>query len=479
MSWQLFKQNILAVANRPEGIPDIDTIAKLYADEYDAAVKRGGDLLHGIPIANGNKLVMEQFFKLALQKGLTATGPYDLVGEMGNGVKAYWAAARMKTTGTRPGQPLPIVPPIPKVTAIQLNVVLNNGIWIPPIPSPTANIANTTEIGAPQTPQERQTPPSQLTEDEEDALEQEALVVDKQRTNDFEQEFNSLFDSKEDALAHNKPIPYTPDRQYQPVDEEEEDGVGFYIDGMETNSGRKIKGTPYVESANGELWTDTSNQNKSQSKGAGGGKPQKKSKGKSYTKLKEEYGEGNYPALDDGNANFTVAVREKTKTGKETGRLWYKSNPKYLKLLSYVNFPSAKGEQSFPVHRKIAAAAEKASALIRERKLQGFIFTIGGTLAIRNNTTAPFDNRSLSFHAWALAIDLNADIYPYGTRFNCEFTQVRIQGKWRDVTKNDIGFLKVAKCFIEAGFGWLGSCNQKDAMHFSIEEGGYKGNIPV
>jgi hypothetical protein len=92
MSWQLFKQNILAVANRPDGIPDIDTIAKLYADEYDAAVKRGGDLLHGIPINNGNKLAMEQFFKLALQKGLTATGPYDLVGEMGKGVIAYWSS---------------------------------------------------------------------------------------------------------------------------------------------------------------------------------------------------------------------------------------------------------------------------------------------------------------------------------------------------------------------------------------------------
>ena len=152
MSWQLFKQNILAVANRPEGIPDIDTIAKLYADEYDAAVKRGGDLLHGIPINSGNKLVMEQFFKLALQKGLSATGPYDLVGEMGNGVKAYWAGARMKTTGTRPGQPLPILPPVPKVTSIQLNVVLNNGIWIPPIPTLNANIADTNVIGAPQTP---------------------------------------------------------------------------------------------------------------------------------------------------------------------------------------------------------------------------------------------------------------------------------------------------------------------------------------
>ncbi len=43
MSWQTFKDNILRVANNPDGIPDIDTIADLYATEYDAAIKRGTD----------------------------------------------------------------------------------------------------------------------------------------------------------------------------------------------------------------------------------------------------------------------------------------------------------------------------------------------------------------------------------------------------------------------------------------------------
>ena len=476
MSWQLFKQNILAVANRPEGIPDIDTVARLYADEYDAAVKRGGDLLHGIPIASGNKLVMEQFFRLALQKGLTATGPYDLVGEMGNGVKAYWAGARMKNTGTRPGQPLPIVPPVPKVTVIQTNLVLNNGIWIPPIPSPTANIANTTEIGAPQIPQERQKPISELTEDELDVLEAEAHKAEEQRADEIQKEFDSLFDSKEDALAHNKPIPYTPDKSFDPPTQSDfnPDDYGS-VDDL-TNSNRTIQGTPYVESANGERWTDTSNQSKSQSKGAGGGgKPPKKSKGKSYAKLKEEYGEGNYPALDDGNGNFILWYKDKD----TPGRLWYKPNPAYQKLLSYVTVPTIRGEKSFLVHRKIVARAQKAISLIKERKLQKFILGCGGTLACRNNTTRPNDYTDLSFHAWGLAIDLNTVQYQYGTKFSCDFKQIRIQGKWRDVDANDIGYLKVAQCFIEAGFGWLGSCNQKDAMHFSVEEGGYKGNIPV
>lgn len=471
MSWQLFKQNILAVADRPDGIPDIDTIAKLYADEYDAAVKRGGDLLHGIPIQNGNKLLMEQFFKLALQKGLTATGPYDLVGEMGNGVKAYWAGATMKNIGTRPGQPLPIVPPIPKVTIINSNVVLNNGIWIPPVPTVNASIADSNVIGAPPTPPQKVKPISELTEDELDALEASGHVEEEKRAKETEEDFNSFFDSKEAAEAHNKPIPYTPGESYSPVDSEESDEEGFYLDGMDSvNANRRIKGTPYTESANGDRFTDTSNQ----SRGGGSDKKQKKSKGKSYKKLKEEYGEGNYPALDNDGV-FVLSYKDKY----VPGRLWYKPNPAYQKLLSYVKFPTAAGELSFLVHRKIVARAQQAATLIRTRKLQKYIFSCGGTLACRNNTTAPNDYTSLSFHAWGLAIDLNADIYTYGSRFSCDFKQVRINGKWRDVTDNDIGYLKVAKCFIEAGFGWLGSCNQKDAMHFSIEEGGYKGDIPV
>ena len=478
MSWQLFKQNILAVANRPEGIPDIDTIAKLYADEYDAAVKRGGDLLHGIPINSGNKLVMEQFFKLALQKGLSATGPYDLVGEMGNGVKAYWAGARMKTTGTRPGQPLPILPPVPKVTSIQLNVVLNNGIWIPPIPTLNANIADTNVIGAPQTPPQKTKPISELTEDEVDALEAEAHKEDEKRTKDIERDFDSLFDSKEDALAHNKPVPYTQGVQYEPVDSEQSDEEGFYIDGMETsNSSRRIQGTPYTESANGERWTNTMNQQKAESAGAGGPKTkQKKSKSKSYAKLKEEYGDGEYPAVEvEGDpGRFVIVTKEKN------GRLWYKPNRSFAaKQYTSVTFPFGRGTISFLIHKKIAGRAQQAAKLMTERKLGKFVKNIGGSIAVRNTTTQPFNDRDLSRHAWGLAVDVNSDAYPYGTRFNCDFTQIRIGGKWNIVSADDIGFLKIAQCFIEAGFGWLGNCSQKDAMHFSIDEGGYTGAIPV
>ena len=126
MSWEIFKQNVLRVANNPQSINDIDIVAKTYATEYDAAVKRGGDTVNGIPIEIGNVEIMEQIFKSALQKGLSSTEPYDLVGEMGKGVVAYWAGATMR----------PDIPEIPAIGASQntgviRNIVINPGTWAP------------------------------------------------------------------------------------------------------------------------------------------------------------------------------------------------------------------------------------------------------------------------------------------------------------------------------------------------------------
>jgi hypothetical protein len=128
MSWELFKQNILRVANSPEGISDIDVVAESYAKEYDAAVKRGFDRTHSIPLVSGNVELMKTFFKSALQKGLTASQPYDLVGEMGEGVKAYWGGAVMATA------PIPIQPAPGSISNIQVsqNIISNVGFWRKP-----------------------------------------------------------------------------------------------------------------------------------------------------------------------------------------------------------------------------------------------------------------------------------------------------------------------------------------------------------
>ena len=133
MSWEIFKQNILRVANSPEGIADINVVAELYAKEYDAAVKRGFDRQHKIPLVSGNVEMMKQLFASALQKGVNSSTPYDLVGEMGAGVKAYWAGAVMATS------PLPIQPAIQATVNLSVtqNIVTDPGIWQKPVSGPS------------------------------------------------------------------------------------------------------------------------------------------------------------------------------------------------------------------------------------------------------------------------------------------------------------------------------------------------------
>jgi hypothetical protein len=133
MSWETFKQNILRVANSPEGIADINVVAESYAKEYDAAVKRGFDRQHKIPLVSGNVEMMKQLFISALQKGVNSPTPYDLVGEMGAGVKAYWSGATMATA------PLPITPAFQATVNLSVtqNIVTNPGIWQKPISGPS------------------------------------------------------------------------------------------------------------------------------------------------------------------------------------------------------------------------------------------------------------------------------------------------------------------------------------------------------
>ena len=114
MSWEIFKQNIVRISNRPGSIPDIDTVARAYAVEYDAAIKRGFDTLNNIAIQQGDVATMERLFKIALQKGLSSTGPYDLVGEMGKGVIAYWSA---------PGGPASIADNADAIDAVEAEAI--------------------------------------------------------------------------------------------------------------------------------------------------------------------------------------------------------------------------------------------------------------------------------------------------------------------------------------------------------------------
>jgi hypothetical protein len=134
MSWQVFKNNVLRYADNPDSIQDIDTIAKVLATEYDAAIKRGGDTVNKIAVKQGNVDIMTQLFKSALQKGVSSSSPYDLVGELGNGVKAYWVGAILNN------YPIPTIP-APGTTlnvSITSATVTNTGQWLPVVLVPSA-----------------------------------------------------------------------------------------------------------------------------------------------------------------------------------------------------------------------------------------------------------------------------------------------------------------------------------------------------
>lgn len=125
MSWQIFKDNIVRMSDNPDAIPDIDTVAKTYAREYDAAIKRGKDVIEGVSLQKGNVEIMESLFKAALQKGLTSTEPYDLIGEMGKGVIAYWGGAIMNNFPNTKTLPPGAVSNI----SVTSNVVMDPGKW--------------------------------------------------------------------------------------------------------------------------------------------------------------------------------------------------------------------------------------------------------------------------------------------------------------------------------------------------------------
>ena len=132
MSWQIFKDNIVRMSDNPDAIPDIDTVAKTYAREYDAAIKRGKDTIEGVSLQKGNVEIMEALFKVALQKGLTSTEPYDLIGEMGKGVIAYWGGAIMNNFPN----PKTLPPGAVSNISVTSNIVMDPGKWqasaIPP-----------------------------------------------------------------------------------------------------------------------------------------------------------------------------------------------------------------------------------------------------------------------------------------------------------------------------------------------------------
>jgi hypothetical protein len=137
MSWAIFKSNILRKTNPSSVENSIDDVAKIWAKEYDAAVKRGTDSVNFINLQTGNVPGMESLFRLALIQGQnTPTSTFSLVTQFGNGVLTYWTGATMNVF------PIPLIPAPGSIQNIVVNsnVVVNPGVWSPQPPlSPNDN----------------------------------------------------------------------------------------------------------------------------------------------------------------------------------------------------------------------------------------------------------------------------------------------------------------------------------------------------
>lgn len=416
MSWEIFRKNILQISLRPENIGNTDIIAKTYAREYDLAVKRGGDIANKVPLQKGNVKAMEAYFKKALDNGLNYNEKYDLVGEMGKGVIAYWSGATLNNF------PIPIIP-APSSTinvSIVSNSVSSAGVWQPPIVIPG------------------------------DSMEAAAAAVKRDIEVEYpisKEIYEAQFKTKQEALENNSKV----------TKEEALENINIFYSELEANPGApNLAGDgdpyPYPEKENNEYDE------------APAGKAKRGSKF-TYDKLLEIAGNGIYPAVGEPN-NFEVSYTQ----GE---RIWYEQNPEYLKQnCTQVKVPTTNGDVDVTIHKNLAAIVKPVFAKIKAAGLQKYISTCGGGLAVRNVTGG---NR-LSNHAWGCAIDLNHVIYPYGYRFirTGDNPGVYINQKkpnppkfLRSFNSFDIGFISLGDLFVQNGMTWLVN---HDPMHISIYE---------
>ena len=97
MSWTLFKINVLKSMVSFQFAKDMDGFAEFYANEYDRCIKRGGDMIYGVPIINGNVSGMIDVIKAALKKGQDSDGEnFNILAEIyPKAFDAYWLGAEM------------------------------------------------------------------------------------------------------------------------------------------------------------------------------------------------------------------------------------------------------------------------------------------------------------------------------------------------------------------------------------------------
>ncbi len=95
--WTIFGLNVLKAMMTFQYAKDIEGFARFYANEYDACIKRGGDMMYGVPVINGNVDAMANVIENALKKGIELKGSnYNLLQEICPAAfDAYWLGAEM------------------------------------------------------------------------------------------------------------------------------------------------------------------------------------------------------------------------------------------------------------------------------------------------------------------------------------------------------------------------------------------------
>ena len=119
--WAIFKLNVLTAMLTGQFKADPDSFAEFYANEYDKAIKSGGDLLYGVNVINGNVKGMADTIKNALKKGTESVGSnFNVLQEIyPSAFDAYWLGAEMSPLPNPLIKPLGWVSTPPAPGAIQ------------------------------------------------------------------------------------------------------------------------------------------------------------------------------------------------------------------------------------------------------------------------------------------------------------------------------------------------------------------------
>lgn len=95
--WTRYKVNVLRAMATGRFGKDSDAAAEFIADEYDKAIRSGGDFIYGVPVLNANKKGMADVLKRAFKKGQRSGGEnFNLLKEIcPSAFDAYWNGAEM------------------------------------------------------------------------------------------------------------------------------------------------------------------------------------------------------------------------------------------------------------------------------------------------------------------------------------------------------------------------------------------------